>query len=193
MELSAGIHLFSAMLGVALGVIGCVFGIFALFRICGSNSRLKGKKLAILGICGAMLSIAFSLFAICPTTNTKMCKANLDALGTRIVYFYAPKHEGNYPPVSSWCDSIFLNGGESRYICPSAGQGRCHYAINPNAKKNSPDDMVLLFESNAGWNQFGGPELLNTENHRGKGCNILFNDGAVKFVKKEDLDKLRWE
>ena len=43
------------------------------------------------------------------------------------------------------------------------------------------------------WNQFGGPEILTTENHKGKGCNILFNDLHVEFVKKERLGELKWE
>jgi len=43
------------------------------------------------------------------------------------------------------------------------------------------------------WNQFGGPELLTTENHNGEGCNILFNDGSVKFVKAEDIGELKWD
>jgi len=53
--------------------------------------------------------------------------------------------------------------------------------------------MVLLFETKGGWNQFGGPEILTTENHKGKGCNILFNDGSVEFVKPERLGELKWE
>lgn len=43
------------------------------------------------------------------------------------------------------------------------------------------------------WNQVGGPEILTTENHKGKGCNILFNDGHVEFVKPERLGELKWE
>ncbi len=43
------------------------------------------------------------------------------------------------------------------------------------------------------WNQFGGPEILTTENHKGKGCNILFNDLHVEFVKTERLGELEWE
>jgi len=43
------------------------------------------------------------------------------------------------------------------------------------------------------WNQFGGPEILTTENHEGKGCNILFNDSRVEFVKTERLGELKWE
>lgn len=43
------------------------------------------------------------------------------------------------------------------------------------------------------WNQVGGPEILTTENHNGKGCNVLFNDGRVEFIKTKHLDKLKWE
>ncbi len=43
------------------------------------------------------------------------------------------------------------------------------------------------------WNQFGGPEILTFENHKGKGCNVLFNDGRVEFIKPEEVGKLKWE
>ncbi len=67
-----------------------------------------------------------------------------------------------------------------------------HYAINPNCEPNSPANVVLLFETKSGWNQFGGPELLTMENHNGEGCNVLFNNGRRRFVKPEKLDKLNW-
>ena len=80
------------------------------------------------------------------------------------------------------------------HICPSAGEGRSHYAMNPNCKPDSPDDMVLLFETKSGWNQNGGPELFNFDNHDPKGGCILLNDGTVKFIRtKEELNKLRWK
>jgi len=64
--------------------------------------------------------------------------------------------------------------------------------MNPNCEPNSPNDVVLLFETEGGWNQFGGQEMLTLENHKGKGCNILFNDGRVEFVKKRQIDELKW-
>jgi len=40
----------------------------------------------------------------------------------------------------------------------------------------------------------GGVELLITGRHyKLQGCNILFNDGRVEFVKKEDFGKLKWK
>ncbi|MHC4478287.1 MAG: hypothetical protein ACYTEL_21830 [Planctomycetota bacterium] len=70
---------------------------------------------------------------------------------------------------------------------------RAHYGMNPNAEPNSPGDIVLLFETKAGWNQFGGPEMLSTENHFGDGCSMLFNNGRVKRVKAKDIGKLKWK
>ena len=80
--------------------------------------------------------------------------------------------------------------------CRSDNQGPCSYAINKNIENltfdNAPPDMVLLFEATPGWNQVGGPELLTTEHHYGEGCNILYVDGHVEFVRPQDLDKLKW-
>lgn len=68
-----------------------------------------------------------------------------------------------------------------------------HYAINPNCGPNSGLDVVLLFETKGGWNQFGGAEILTFENHQGKGCNVLYNGGDVEFVKPEEMIKLKWK
>lgn len=80
------------------------------------------------------------------------------------------------------------------YKCPSAGEGKCHYAMNPNCEPNSPGDTVLLFETKAGWNQHGGPELFTFDNHDPKGGCVLLNDGTVKFIRiQEELEQLRWK
>jgi hypothetical protein len=79
------------------------------------------------------------------------------------------------------------------HVCPSA-RGKNDYAMNPNCKQDSPADMVLLFETKAGWNQHGGPELFNFDNHNpGGGC-VLLNDGTVKFIRThEELNQLHWK
>lgn len=71
-----------------------------------------------------------------------------------------------------------------------------YFAMNPNAKSNSPPDMVLLFETSHGWNQYGGPELASVKNHLQslgyQGCNVLFNDGSVRFIRPKNLKKLKF-
>ena len=110
-----------------------------------------------------------------------------------------------YPTPSRWCDDILSpcpvwdgtrarKWGTEEHICPSAGEGKNHYAMNPNCEPNSPPDMVLLFETKAGWNQHGGPELFTFDNHDPKGGCVLLNDGTVKFIRtKEELHQLRWK
>ena len=79
------------------------------------------------------------------------------------------------------------------FMCPNMQEGRCHYAINRNCEPNSPPETVLLFETKAGWNQHGGPELFTFDNHDPKGGCALLNDGTVKFIRtKEELHALRW-
>lgn len=95
----------------------------------------------------------------------------------------------------------YIYNPDEAFKCPEVKEGRCNFAFNKNIAgmklDDIPGDVVLLFESEPGWNQVGGPELLASEAHkrgRGiKGCNVAFADGIQRFVKKEDLDTLRWE
>jgi hypothetical protein len=78
--------------------------------------------------------------------------------------------------------------------CPSASEGKSHYAMNPNCKFDSPSDTVFLFEAKEGWNQHGGPELFTFDNHDPRGGCVLLNDGTVRFIRTtEELQQLRWK
>jgi hypothetical protein len=108
-----------------------------------------------------------------------------------------------YPAPTKWCDAMVRAyraiGMLDKYLmrphmCPSAGHGKCHYAMNPKCKLDSPPDMVLLFETKGGWNQHGGPELFTFDNHEPRGGCVLLNDGTVKFIRTTDeLQRLRWK
>jgi len=128
--------------------------------------------------------------------NRLACATNLRSLG-RALLIYTNDYDDEFPTADQWCDLLLQRESdrvtEEMFVCPSAEGGPSHYAINPNAKGWSHGDMVLLFETMAGWNQFRGPELLAPQNHQGQGCNILFVDGHVEFVQSERLDDLRWE
>ncbi len=82
---------------------------------------------------------------------------------------------------------------EDEFGCHHYGKNMCHFAMNPDCKLYSPQDTVLLFEAKGGWNQHGGPEILTTEYHKGKGCYVFFNDGHTEFVRPEDIGKLKWK
>ena len=109
---------------------------------------------------------------------------------------YTARNNGKFPPADKWCDVLLEaipNAEDKWFQCPAAEKGRCHYAMNPNADPNSSHDTVLLFETKGGWNQFGGPELLTTDHHRGKGCNVAFVGTGAMFVKTDELATLKWE
>jgi len=126
------------------------------------------------------------------------CSDKLRTLYSRLDSLYSNKKKY---PVSKWCDATIRALSRdfsydyiiNLFKCPSADKGKCHYAMNPNCKPDSPSDMVLLFETKAGWNQHGGPELFTFDNHEPKGGCVLLNNGTVKFIRtKEELHQLRW-
>lgn len=183
-------------------LVGLVAGIIADRRICKSKGLLTGRVYAISGTVLALVLIVYMLIPPSPPRREipyrVMCGVNLKGLGVGM-QIYANDCASRYPTVDKWCDLLLQHAeiSEKQFVCRGASkrgdQGPCHYAMNPNCGPNSPPDMVLLFETKGGWNQFGGPEILTTENHKPKGCNILFNDGIVKFVKPERISELKWK
>jgi prepilin-type processing-associated H-X9-DG protein len=59
-------------------------------------------------------------------------------------------------------------------------------------KHNEPIDTKQNVRESA-WNQVGDISLVSCEHHAGLGCNILFADGHVEFVRKKDIPNLRWK
>jgi len=136
-----------------------------------------------------------------PLTLRMLCGLHLWVLYDESLWPYQKTKV--YPSPTEWCDIVVRHRQNSELSdekikellrCPTAGEGKCHYAMNPNCEPNSPQDTVLLFETKAGWNQHGGPELFTFDNHDPKGGCVLLNDGTVKFIRtKEELQQLRWK
>jgi hypothetical protein len=123
------------------------------------------------------------------------CMWRLDQLGKALTV-YSKKRGGSYPDAGKWCTLLLEDGdnlSEDIFKCPAAENGRCHYAINPNCEPNSPNDVVLLFETKDGWNQSGGFEMLTEHNHGGIGCSVLLNDGSERFIRSEEVGQLKWK
>jgi prepilin-type processing-associated H-X9-DG protein len=203
------IGLFTFML-TTLPALIC--GIVSLVKISKSQGQLKGTGLAVTGIALSsigtiilpllimMLAILMpALGKVRSLAQTTMCSTNLSCL-RRAVIVYARDHNDMYPPADSWCDVLIKNCDVSpkQFCCPAsdAKVGKSSYAINVNVagRKTSevPPDTVLLFETKPGVNPAGGPEILNTDNHQRDGCNVLFADGHVEFIKSEKLSTLHW-
>ena len=130
------------------------------------------------------------------------CALNMGRLYTSGALYR--KKVTSYPQPSQWCDFVIRERTNRSYVsdgamnscfkCPAASEGKCSYAMNPDCEPDSPDDMVLLFETKAGWNQHGGRELFTFDNHEPKGGCVLLNDGTVKFIRtKEEFQQLHWK
>jgi len=181
-------------------------GIAALVKISKSAGRLKGSGLAIAGIAippaslpviALIAGIMMPALARTRTIAQRMvCANNMSGLG-KAMLIYANDYNDTFPTTSKWCDLLIehVEVTPKSFICLGAPEGPCNYAMNENVEKlgtNAPPDMVLLFETQPGWNQSGGSKILTTDNHH-EGCNILFVDGHVAFVKTKGLQNLKWE
>lgn len=197
------------------GLVALILGIIAIVKIRKSRGMLKGLVKAIAGIILAIMFLGIWLpnqILYDPLSMPPLCGTHLVSLGEAMV-IYANEHDGKYPTANRWCD-LLLEGDYveiDQFVCerlvlywplvggrmlvrPVVKRGRCDYAMNPNCEPNSPGDVVLLFESRPGWNQYGGLELLATEQWHGEGSNIAFNHGYVMFIRGQDeLAKLKWK
>ena len=83
------------------------------------------------------------------------------------------------------------------FHCPADPHAGCSYAFNQKLDRQDLKQInpgtVLLFESNAGWNASGGPEMMDSTRHGRDGCNIVFADGTSEMVQKSQLATLRWD
>ena len=157
------------------------------------------------GIVLIFIVIALSVLIARWTESKQLsaCQANLNKL-SKAVWKYSVYNEQKLPTAEKWCDLVsrYLIASPDKVLrCPAAEGGRCNYAFNENVSEmklsDVPSDVVLIFESEPNWNSAGGPELLASDVHKdgekAPGCNILFGAGWPEFVKKDDLDTLRWE
>lgn len=193
-----------------LGGTSFILAIYALMLIMSSERRVKGLVPAIVALLLAGFVVDCWLFEQRPRSIILRlpCRTNLMALGEAML-IYSAYNDDNYPAADKWCD-LLLEQTEvtpKRFVCPSIvirlpftggktvqrptpRRGLCTYAMNPNCVDMSPPETVLLFETDAGWNQFGGPELLSTKVHGGKGFNVLYKQGQVFF--EQDANNLNW-
>jgi hypothetical protein len=147
------------------------------------------------------------------------CLANTKNLSLA-AQMYAADY-GVFPPAEDWAEATEdYMGNELVPVCPDTmrvrdlknpeatpvevkgGRRPGSYAYNANLSGVPtdavlhPDLVVSIFESDAGWNAAGGPELLPKEPRHSKGDNYGFADGGARFRRREtalDPEKgVRW-
>src|SRR6185369_17459342 len=112
---------------------------------------------------------------------------------------YANEHNDKFPSAKTWCHDIkeFV-GNPKVYKAPNdSGPGECSYAFNEKLSgmdegKINPQ-TVLFFETEAGWNRSGGPELMLPKPRSGGTYAIGFADGSVQQMSASRIRSLQWD
>ena len=126
--------------------------------------------------------------------SDRWCDAVVEALGKRAVAHERIVRLFRCPGISGYTqgEDSGRRLGEPDVTDQTLHPWESHYAMNATCTRDSPPDMVLLFEASSGWNQHGGPELFAFDQHKPRGGCVLLNDGTVTFIRtEEELHQLR--
>lgn len=205
-----------AISSLVLGVLGCtapvglVLGFVALKKIKASQGRLGGHGLALAGVIvsGCVLALVFLaaipaalLFPALAKAKSKAqainCVNNLKQLGLAVRIWSMDKGE-KFPAATNWCDGILNEAGSPKiYVCPALPALRSGYAFNARLSGLEEGQVdpgtVMIFESDAGWNATGGPELMITAPRHNNRFNVCLADGSVQQMTAAQVKQLRWD
>jgi hypothetical protein len=212
---TSGMAVTSLVLGI-LGMFTCgltalfglIFGIIAIIKVNSSGGKLKGFGLALAGtIISGFFLLMIPLFAamLLPALAAAKQKAqeincvNNEKQLALAIRIYSGDNTDHFPPAATWCDAIKASvGSEKVFKCPAAdGSSRCDYAFNVKLDGLEEDKInpqtVEIFESDAGWNASGGPELMIGKARHARMFVVAFADGSVHQIRESQLPSLRWD
>ena len=124
------------------------------------------------------------------------CVNNEKQLGLA-VRIYSDNNTNHFPPAAAWCDAIKKTVGSEKIFKCSAATSQCGYAFN--AKLDGLDESkinpqtVVIFESDAGWNASGGPELMIAKPRHARVFVVGLADGSVQQLHESQLNTWRWD
>jgi len=193
---------------------GLILGIIALSKISKSQGRLKGQGRALAGTILSGLAVvmipfvaifAAILFPVFHQARGKAqqatCLANMKQLNLGVLMF-AEDHQGKLPDADRWADEIMPYVHNKKiFLCPRQREKDAisGYAFNRAlsgrnlAEINDPAQLVLIFESDQGWNASGDISALPAEPRHVRGDNYGFGDGHARWVTREEAGSLVWE
>jgi prepilin-type processing-associated H-X9-DG protein len=181
-------------------IVTLILGILSLRRIRRSNGTLSDNGYVVPAIVTPIVILVVAAIAM-PAISYAAGRIfsgdswTLELLGGELAD-YAKNHDGQFPETEKWCDALIDSSEikESDFGYRGSEDKSSDYAINKHAVElgaDIPDNMVLLFESESGWNQAGGIELLRKDG-RGR-VNILFADNHIETVRAKHAPYLRWK
>ncbi len=158
---------------------GLILGIVSLNQINRNPQQYTGKGLATAGIVVSVVGVIFVtviallsaiLFPVFARARQQArganCMSNAKQLSGSL-RLYQQDWSGYYPPAASWNDALAKGRlSQEALRCPPASNLRCGYGMNANLSGQpesaipSPSKTVAIFESDGGWNAYGGPEAM---------------------------------
>jgi hypothetical protein len=189
---------------------GLITGIISYIQVTHQPPFMKVKNRASVGItlslfaCGVNLFFAPIADKSVESAYNDVCRFHNKTLFSAI-QMYAADYDDTLPEASSWCELVspyIKDPGEKLewvFLCPKARKLQCAYAYNDSLNRaklsqiTQPENLIALFESNAGWNAHGGKELLVKEPRHLRGDYYGFADGHVTWMSREKLSEYRWE
>jgi len=112
------------------------------------------------------------------------------------LHLYAVSHSNHLPLASVWCDAVSpYTDSTNIFQCENHNE-RCGFAFNTNLSGANiimaDARTVLLFESDGGWNAYGGLEQALRHSRHGGTVVVAYANGDVEAVAPERLGQLRW-
>lgn len=191
------------------GVVGLILGIVGLQKT--KDPQVGGKGLAIAGISISAISLIFGIIigimiaAAIPsmrrsiaqardTANRLKCSANMSGISQAISH-YRNQNKGQYPPdLPTLLKTQDISS--DIFVCPSTTNTPAPGATPQAQAKN------LLSGGHESYRYFG--DKLNNaaatkgdvvlyeplSNHNNQGANVLFSDGSVKWMTKQEVQPL---
>jgi len=162
----------------------------------------KGVPVWVVIVVPVLVLVAFLMIAPVFTHvrdgKPNVCLRNVKNISLA-VQMYVADNDDHFPPAADWSDVLdeYLKNRDV-FRCPQAGGGSgWDYVYNPLFSSRSMYDVadlantVVIFESDAGKNAAGGPELLPDEPRHLGGDNYGFADGHASWLKRKSAGENR--
>jgi len=191
------------------GSIILFFPLLILIPICAIIALINLDELANISLTIIAVIIAIASFSgrsylrfnikLKPGPDTTRCVSynmcRVDRLKQLAIKLNQSKNDKDLVFIQHWPDKFLkLNSTDTMLFLKNG-----HFVLNSNLldKKISQlsDNVVVIFESNIPYKKanIGGPNDISTWWHYGLGSLIVFGDGRIEFVKKENFKNLRWQ
>ncbi len=181
-------------LGWLGGLLGLSLGIVALCQARTSRWSLRSRNVAAAGTIASLAVVLWAIwlsFQFTPDKERNLrntCQSDLRQLGLGLSQYYQD-YDNQYPRANEWCDVLLpYTKSAALFQCPRVQRKRYGYAFNAHMDRlqgsqvAAPECFVGLFDAQAGWNQYGGPELVERR-HLGM-WNAAFADGHVQWMRE---------